>query len=45
MRELRLWYYLECPEDIDIIPVKTVINQVLVQEVISEYSSTFEGCE
>ena len=28
----------------DITPVKTVITPVLVQEVISEYSSTFEGC-
>jgi len=44
VKELRLWYYLRCPEKIDLAPsqANTLLSDL---DQLTGYGSTFEGCE
>ena len=45
MRELRLWYYLECPEKIEMLLDQTDDILLLDLDQFSRYIAVIEGCE
>ena len=45
MRELRLWYYLKCPEKIEVLLAQTDDILLLDRDQFSRYIAVIEGCE